>query len=95
MITSAKNAGWASDIAIPWDAGAGLPAPSIVRPAKLATIDVSLVLRTLGTLPAAQWDQTQAFFRDTLGLYPFERVSRRNLEQVQTNHTPSGPRRLP
>lgn len=39
MITSAANRRWPGDVAIP-DAGrAGLPAPSLVRTAKIATID--------------------------------------------------------
>ena len=41
MITSAGNRGWAGDVAIPDAAGAGLPAPSVIRTAKIATIDAS------------------------------------------------------
>src|SRR3954454_5784005 len=39
MITSAANRGWAGDVAISDLAIAGLPAASIVRPAKIATIE--------------------------------------------------------
>lgn len=39
MITSAENRGWSGDLAITHLARAGLPAPSVVRTAKIATID--------------------------------------------------------
>jgi mRNA interferase MazF len=41
MITSAVNRGWAGDVPIPDAASAGLPAPSVIRTAKIATIDAS------------------------------------------------------
>ena len=41
MITSADNRGWEGDVAIADAAAAGLPAPSLVRTAKIATIDVA------------------------------------------------------
>ncbi|MBK5926933.1 type II toxin-antitoxin system PemK/MazF family toxin [Rhodobaculum claviforme] len=41
MITSAGNRGWVGDVAIPDAAAAGLPAPSIIRCAKIATIDAA------------------------------------------------------
>ena len=50
MITSAEHRGWPGDVVIPDLADAGLPAPSIVRPAKIATIDARDAGR-LGTLP--------------------------------------------
>jgi len=50
MITSAANRGWPGDVAISDIAAAGLPIDSIVRPAKIATIEVRDVDR-LGTLP--------------------------------------------
>jgi mRNA interferase MazF len=52
MITSAENRGWAGDVGISDLRAAGLPAPSIVRPAKIATIDARDAQR-LGTLPHA------------------------------------------
>lgn len=52
MITSAANRGWPGDAAISDLATAGLPVPSIVRPAKLATIEARDAQR-LGTLPPA------------------------------------------
>jgi mRNA interferase MazF len=42
MITSARNRPWAGDISLGEDyAAAGLPKPSVIRPTKIATIDVS------------------------------------------------------
>ena len=49
MITSAENRGWSDDVRISDLDGAGLPAPSIVRPAKMATVDARDAQR-LGTL---------------------------------------------
>ncbi|CDZ71232.1 Hypothetical protein NGAL_HAMBI2610_28390 [Neorhizobium galegae bv. orientalis] len=39
MITSAENRPWIDDIEIPDHASAGLPAPSVVRPIKIATVE--------------------------------------------------------
>jgi mRNA interferase MazF len=39
MITSAENRGWAGDVRVTALSDAGLPAPSIVRTAKIATIE--------------------------------------------------------
>jgi mRNA interferase MazF len=50
MITSAENRGWPGDVGISDLRAAGLPAPSIVRPAKIATVDAGDAQR-LGTLP--------------------------------------------
>ena len=51
MITSAKNRGWEGDVEIDDLAAAGLPAPSVVRSAKIATID-SRDAEQLGRLTA-------------------------------------------
>ena len=53
MITSAENRGWPGDIAITNLAEAGLPAPSVVRAAKIATIDATDATK-LGRVSAAQ-----------------------------------------
>lgn len=45
MITSAANRGWPEDVAIADLAMAGLPAPSVIRPAKIATIDAAVADR--------------------------------------------------
>lgn len=39
MITSAENRGWQGDVAVEDLARAGLPAPSVIRCAKIATIE--------------------------------------------------------
>jgi mRNA interferase MazF len=41
MITSAANRGWPGDVEIGNLATAGLPAPSVIRTAKIATIDAA------------------------------------------------------
>lgn len=51
MITSAQNRGWAGDLPILDLKEAGLPAPSVIRPAKIATIEASQALR-LGRISA-------------------------------------------
>ena len=52
MITSAGNRGWSGDIAIPDHAGSGLPVPSVVRTAKIATIAAGMA-ETRGDLDQA------------------------------------------
>src|SRR4051794_14679309 len=53
MITSAENAPWSCDVAIADLARAGLPAPSVVRPAKIACIEPARIDRRLGRLDKA------------------------------------------
>jgi mRNA interferase MazF len=53
MITSAENASWSSDVAITDHTRAGLPAPSVVRPAKIACIEPSRIDRRVGRLDKA------------------------------------------
>jgi len=50
MVTSADNRAWDCDIAVSDLKSAGLPAPSLVRPAKIATVDAARVLRRIGRL---------------------------------------------
>jgi mRNA interferase MazF len=52
MITSAENRAWPGDVAINNLDQAGLPAPSVVRTAKIATIELSDATR-LGKVSAA------------------------------------------
>lgn len=49
MITSAANRGWPGDVAVTDLEAAGLPAPSVIRTAKIATIEARDAER-LGTL---------------------------------------------
>jgi mRNA interferase MazF len=53
MITSADNEPWPSDVAIADLKRAGLPAPSVVRPAKIACIERVRIDRRLGRLDKA------------------------------------------
>jgi mRNA interferase MazF len=53
MITSADNERWSSDVAITDLTRAGLPAPSVVRPAKIACLDPNLIDRRVGRLDRA------------------------------------------
>lgn len=50
MITSAKQLPWTSDVPIHDLVLAGLPAASVVRTAKIATIETSRILKKLGRL---------------------------------------------
>ncbi|WP_156376183.1 type II toxin-antitoxin system PemK/MazF family toxin [Methylobacterium sp. Leaf117] len=51
MITSANNPAMRGDQAIDDLAAAGLDAPSVVRPVKLACIEPARILKRIGTLP--------------------------------------------
>jgi mRNA interferase MazF len=53
MITSAENRGWASDVEISDLTRAGLPAPSLVRTAKIATVESARILKRVGMLALA------------------------------------------
>ena len=50
MITSAENQPWPSDVTIAEFRRTGLPAPSVVRPAKIACIEPSRIDRRIGRL---------------------------------------------
>jgi mRNA interferase MazF len=65
MITSAEHHSWPGDVLISDLGGAGLPAPSIVRPAKLATVHAQDAGR-LGILPAADRMAVCAYLRQRL-----------------------------
>ncbi|MBS0279174.1 MAG: type II toxin-antitoxin system PemK/MazF family toxin [Proteobacteria bacterium] len=53
MVTSASNPRWDCDIDITKVSSTGLPAPSRIRPVKIATADVSRVIRRIGRLAPA------------------------------------------
>jgi mRNA interferase MazF len=53
MITSADNESWSSDVAIVDLKRAGLPAPSVVRVAKIACIEPGRINRRIGRLAKA------------------------------------------
>lgn len=66
MITSAANRGWLGDVMVSDLALAGLPAASLVRPAKLATIEARDAER-LGALPPSDRAAIAAYLRERLG----------------------------
>lgn len=66
MITSARNPGWADDIPVPDDPMTGLPAPSVIRPAKLATLAAARLDKRLGVLPPAPWSELASYLRNHL-----------------------------
>lgn len=66
MITSAANRGWPGDVTISDLGVAELPAPSIVRTAKVATIEASDAER-IGRLPASDRPIVTRHLRALLG----------------------------
>jgi hypothetical protein len=50
MITSAENEGWASDISTSNLSKAGLGSPSVIRPVKIATIELERVFKKIGNI---------------------------------------------
>jgi mRNA interferase MazF len=65
MVSSAANGGW-PDVAVPRHASAGLPAPSVIRTAKVATIDASDAVK-LGRVSPGSLRQVLAVVGRTLG----------------------------
>ena len=65
MITSAAHRRWPGDVAISDLKEAGLPIPSIVRPAKVATIDADTAER-IGRLPIADRSGVSRYLCDRL-----------------------------
>ena len=53
MITSTELKGWKGDVLISDHKAAGLPIPSIIRTAKIACTDDSLIEKKVGTLPSS------------------------------------------
>jgi len=67
MITSAENESWPTDVAIVDFKRAGLPAPSVVRPAKIACIEPSRIDRRIGRLDKAAARRVAQRLRGFLG----------------------------
>ena len=67
MVTSADNRGWDSDVSVTDLKLAGLPAPSLVRPAKIATVDAERVLRRIGRLTPKDARAVAAQIKEFLG----------------------------
>ena len=68
MITSADNRGWPTDVTVSDLGTAGLPAPSVVRTAKIAVIDARDAER-LGTLPTADQASVTACLSEHLSIF--------------------------
>ena len=66
MITSAENRGWPDDVPVANLKRAGLPVPSLIRSAKIATIDASDASK-LGRVSAAQVRRVTGKIRQRLG----------------------------
>lgn len=67
MITSAENRAWPGDVRVANLAAAGLPVPSVIRTAKIATIEASDATR-LGKIPATSYKKIAANLGRELGL---------------------------
>jgi len=52
MITSAQNRGWPGDVPVNNLAAAGLPVPSVIRTAKIATIEAADAAKLGAVAPA-------------------------------------------
>ncbi len=66
MITSAENRGWPGDVSVTHLANAGLPVASVVRTAKIATIETGDAVK-LGKLSAATLRQVCKHLARELG----------------------------
>jgi len=66
MITSADNPAWDCDVTISDLKLAGLPAPSVVRPAKIATVDATHILRRIGKISAKDGKRMKEALRELL-----------------------------
>jgi mRNA interferase MazF len=67
MITSAENRGWRGDVVVNNLAGAGLPVASVIRTAKIATIEATDAIR-LGALSASGLRQVDKQLGSSLGI---------------------------
>jgi mRNA interferase MazF len=67
MVTSAANRGWPGDVTVSDIAAAGLPAPSVIRCAKIATIE-GLDTERIGRLCGADAALVAAAMRRSLAL---------------------------
>ncbi len=65
MVTSAANRGWPGDVMVSDLQAAGLPAPSLIRSAKIATIEARDAER-IGQLPASDRTQVREVLRRSL-----------------------------
>lgn len=67
MVTSAENRAWPGDVPLTSTyAECGLPAPSVVRPVKIATVDAARIDK-IGTLPFDILEQVERGVLSALG----------------------------
>jgi mRNA interferase MazF len=78
MITSAENRGWPGDVPVSDLTAAGLPVASVIRTAKIATIEAADATR-IGTVPAAALKQVMAKVRREMGIAPPAAAKRRRV----------------
>ncbi len=67
MVTSADNRRWDCDVDVSDLRVAGLPAPSFVRPAKIATVDSDRVLQRVGRLTVKDARAVESQLKKFLG----------------------------
>jgi len=67
MVTSADNRRWDCDVPVSDLNTAGLPAASLVRPAKIANVDADRVLQRIGRLVPKDVRAVQAQLKTFLG----------------------------
>ena len=67
MVTSAENRAWQGDVLVSNPAAAGLPAPSRIRPAKVAAVDADRIVHKIGVLPSKEAQAVQAQIKKFLG----------------------------
>ena len=68
MVTSARNLGWQGDVMIADHLAAGLPSPSTIRTAKVATIHLADT-EPIGRLDSGTLAEVQRAVADQLGLW--------------------------
>jgi mRNA interferase MazF len=68
MITSAENRGWPGDVTVSKLATAGLPVPSVIRTAKIATIEAADAIR-LGKVTTTALKQVIQHIQHGLGVH--------------------------
>jgi mRNA interferase MazF len=66
MITSTTNIGWYGDVEIPIAGKSGLTTPSIVRTAKLATIERNRVVGVIGRIDVRTASKVKRFMLETV-----------------------------
>jgi len=66
MITSASNRAWSEDVEVADLKKAGLPFPSVIRSAKIATIEASDALK-IGSVSTARMKQVKGWITRELG----------------------------